>query len=300
MVKLCDRNGESIVKRVSCIITTYNRSPEIVRRAIDSVNMQTYPVTEIIVVDDNKDEDYQLSALIRRLCDTYQNVKYIKQNGNKGACAARNLGIKNAIGDYIGILDEDDEWLPKKIARQIESFESNSEAGMVYCGAEICHEPSKEVTDYYNTHRFKNELTLSDLLLGDKIGCTSIPLIRRSVFDEVGYFWEEQPARQDYEMWIRISEKYKIVGVEDVLFRYYLHEGDQISKNKIKSYWGFRNIYSRYKKYYEKNNSAKIFIMRQIWINKYQLSLFDVKVFFFLAYQKLTSSFFRLVKIRRS
>ena len=121
--------------KISAIITTYKRDEGIVLNALKSVESQSYPVYEIIVVDDNPFNNGQESDLSRSIrFAVSEKAVYLKQpKGNAGANAARNLGIQNASGDYIAFLDDDDEWLPTKIEEEIQAF-SNDNIGLVFCG----------------------------------------------------------------------------------------------------------------------------------------------------------------------
>lgn len=123
---------------ITAIITTYKRKPEVVQRALRSIEIQTYQASEIIMVDDNPIdvEGKELSDALKNLCKN--RAIYIKQpKGNAGANAARNLGIDNAHGDFIAFLDDDDEWLSEKIERQMALF--NEDVGLVFCSG-ILHE----------------------------------------------------------------------------------------------------------------------------------------------------------------
>ena len=111
---------------VSVIITTYKRS-EFLTRAINSVLKQTYKNFEVIIVDDNNKND-EYSKFTQTLLETYINrneIKIIQHDENKGISAARNTGIKEANGEYIAFLDDDDEFLPKKIELQINLFKES-------------------------------------------------------------------------------------------------------------------------------------------------------------------------------
>lgn len=252
---------------VTAIITTYGREDVILARAINSILNQSYPVQEIIVVDDNED-DSPLSRNIQSVCSKYQRVIYVKQIGNQGPCAARNLGLKCAKGDYIGFLDDDDQWMPEKIAKQVEEFNRNDDTlGLVFCSGIQVDEETGKTTDYYNVN-MKKDITFEDELGCDFIGSTSNPLIRKKCFETVGGFWTDQPARQDYEMWLRIAKRYRVKGIEGKYFIYSIHAGDQITKDKNKSYCGFRNIYMRYKQDYIKNPGARLNILNWIIWNK--------------------------------
>ena len=101
---------------ISVLLPTYQRAC-VLPRAIDSVLAQTFPVGEIIVVDDGSTDD--TAAVVARYGPS---VRYLRQ-ANAGAAAARNAGIAAAAGDWIAFLDSDDEWLPHKLQRQAEALD---------------------------------------------------------------------------------------------------------------------------------------------------------------------------------
>src|SRR5690554_1142633 len=101
---------------VSVIIPTYGR-PSHLLRAVHSVLNSCYKLIEVIVVDDNdpsskfrSDTEY----LMEKFSD-FQNVIYLKHDKNKNGAAARNTGLKYCAGKYVCFLDDDDEFLPKKL-----------------------------------------------------------------------------------------------------------------------------------------------------------------------------------------
>lgn len=109
---------------VSVVIPTYNRSLSILKNAINSVLNQKYPTYEIIIIDDNKDDNLLLSESIKEFCSA-NNLIYIRSFG-VGAARARNIGIKIAKGDFIAFLDDDDVWIPNKLAAQMPLFTTTS------------------------------------------------------------------------------------------------------------------------------------------------------------------------------
>lgn len=248
--------------KVTAIITSFKRDIKIVERAVRSILNQTFSDIEVLVVDDNA-PDSEYSKELKKLCKN-NNITYLTQNANKGACSARNYGIKYASGDYIGFLDDDDEWMPEKISKQLAGFEKNPNAGLVYCRGNIINEETNKIIGIYNENNIKTNLSFQDMLTKDYIGSTSQPLVKKECFEKVGGFWEEQPARQDYEMWLRISQEYPIAGIEDILFIHNMHEGEQISRNFDKSYRGYKNILHRYKDSYKKYARAKKSIVKTL------------------------------------
>jgi len=121
---------------VSAIIPTYNRARD-VRVAVASVVGQTYPVSslEILVVDDGGSDDTE-EVLAREFGDR---IRYLRKP-NGGVSAARNYGMEHATGEFLALLDDDDEWRPSKVELQAEILEARPEIGMVVTDTERMNE----------------------------------------------------------------------------------------------------------------------------------------------------------------
>ena len=120
--------------RVSIIIPTYNRAG-LIGRAIESVVNQTYADWELIVVDDGStDETADVGADYgARLGEAFL---YVKQR-HAGASTARNTGIERSRGRFLAFLDEDDEFLPHKLERQVALLERRPGLGLVFCDMSV-------------------------------------------------------------------------------------------------------------------------------------------------------------------
>ena len=199
---------------VSVIIPTICRREEL-QRAIRSVLAQDYSDLELIVVNDSIDPQDQ-----GWLRDNYQHkATLLHTSGKKGANAARNIGIKNSRGEFIAFLDDDDEWLPNKISMQI-GFMKKNDSGLCYTGKNIINESTgkKEWYSFEKSNYFKLKKTI---FAKNYIGTTSCTLIRKTVFDNIGLFDESLPVLQDYDLFIRIAQKYEISGIDLGLVNYY-------------------------------------------------------------------------------
>jgi len=201
---------------VSIIIPTYKR-PATLDRAINSVLNQTYDNIEIIIVDDNgKGSRFQKKTEKQmEKYDQNEKIKYIKHNVNKNGAAARNTGIENANGDYIAFLDDDDEFLPKKIELQIKKLNQLSEDwGGIYSGyikkfkGNIILRSGK-----LEEGRLKKELLLNKF----SIGSGSNLFFREDVVQDLNGFDETFERHQDLEILVRFFRKYKLAAVEERL-----------------------------------------------------------------------------------
>lgn len=219
---------------VSIIITTYKRESTMVQRAINSILAQTYDNFELFIVDDSPndfaDRD-NVKNMVISLGD--DRIKYIEHEINKGACAARNTGIKASNGEYIAFLDDDDEWYDTKLEKQVQKM-IESDCDFVYCKKLIHDKVAKK--DKMEKHQLYRGNVFEKLLWSNFIGPTSVALIKKNCFDKVGIFNTKLLAAQDYEMWLRIAKEFKVDFVDEELLHYYIHEGDRISSDSSKKY----------------------------------------------------------------
>lgn len=215
---------------VDVVIPSYN-SQTYLRQAIESVLQQTYPIKQLIVVDDGSTDETR--ALINRIKD--KRIKYVYQQ-NQGLSTARNTGIKNASSEYIGFLDADDIWLPKKIELQVEQFliSKYHNLGVVYTDFEIIDSQGEKI---YNSSGFtfnpkvKGNVSKFLRIANQLAGSGSAVLVKKVCFEEVGYFDESMTASEDWDMWIRIGKEYQVDYVPKVLVQIRRHQHN-MQKNR--------------------------------------------------------------------
>lgn len=231
---------------VSVVIPSYHRSINTLSRAVESVRRQEYPIFEIIVVDDNKD-DLALSNAIKAFCCNHQ-LKYIPSGGIGGA-GARNCGISAASGKYIAFLDDDDEWLPEKLKVQIALFTSPT-IGLVYSrGYTVTLKTDGTVSQkcYATDRYYKTKVSYRDLLIKNYIGTTTQIVVRRDILQKLGGFDESLPSRQDYDLCLRVAKEYCCIGADQYLFIHYLHNDGQITADPHRNMVGYQMILNKYR-----------------------------------------------------
>jgi glycosyltransferase involved in cell wall biosynthesis len=217
---------------VSIVIPTYNRGP-VLGRAIDSALAQTVDDVEVIVVDDGSTDE--TAAVIDARDD--ERLVFVVSEGNRGANAARNLGIDRATGEYVSFLDSDDELAPTHVERVLETFASSpDQVGGVYTSYR-----KLEGGDVYDTIRAQERVTLGDLARANPVGSFSAITFRAAVFEEVGPLDEELPAVQDYEFCLRVLERYEIRGVPEVLLDRHT-DGERIGSDPERKVEGYRRV----------------------------------------------------------
>jgi glycosyltransferase involved in cell wall biosynthesis len=193
---------------ISVIIPVYEQ-PELLAEALESVHEQTFDDFETIVVDDNSSNDFDS---VRERFGEW--IQFISHEENKGAAAARNTGIEAARGKYIAFLDADDRWRPPKLEKQHGVFErGKDEVGLVYTGFKHYDLDGNE---WVRSPSARGDIYLEELER-DRIHPTSTVMVRRACLDQVGDFDTSLPSRQDYDLWIRITEHYEVDYVDEVL-----------------------------------------------------------------------------------
>ena len=174
---------------VSVIIPTYNRKHTL-KRAIQSVYMQSLPPFEIIVVDDGSNDGTR-----EWVKQKYPDIKYIYQK-NSGVSSARNKGIKIARGDWIALLDSDDEWLPNKLNEQINKIKSNLDVKILHSN-EIWIRNGVRVNQMKKHKKFGGYIFEKCLDIC-RISPSSV-LLKKEILNDIGTFDESLKVCEDYD-----------------------------------------------------------------------------------------------------
>lgn len=214
--------GDEQQTLVSIIIPTYNRSNTI-ERAIRSAINQTYKNIEIIVVDDNAAKQEERKKT-KHIIDKYKNVKLIQNETNLGGGGTRNIGIQKASGSLIAFLDDDDEFLPTKISKQVQLYNTvskNHQVGVIY---------SYEYSILIRRKRIVKKDHEGNVLFEHMCNFTmptSTWLCSKSVLESVGGF-DNVKSQQDLLLLMKILARgYEIYRVPEPLINFYVHAPGQ-------------------------------------------------------------------------
>ncbi|MGI2907916.1 glycosyltransferase family 2 protein [Tolypothrix sp. VBCCA 56010] len=203
-------------------ITIFLNGEKFIFEAIASVLAQTYDNWELLLVDDGSTDNS--SAIAQTYADKYPQIRYLEHpnHENRGMSASRNLGIRNAKGDYIAFLDADDIWLAPKLEKQLAILQSHPQAGMVYGATQMWYSwtgnPEDMTRDRYRLLGVKPDTliqppNLLPLFLRAKAETpgTCGVLIKREVIEAVG--GHEESFRSMYEdqaFFAKICLKYPV------------------------------------------------------------------------------------------
>lgn len=213
---------------VSIITITYNRG-DLIHRCIESIQKQTYPYYEHIIVDGNSTDDTQ------KVVEAYNDphIKYIKLN-TRGPQVQMEAGSKVAEGKYVTFLDDDDEYLPDKLSKQVELFEKEpKDVGVVYCW--MTYYKNDAPTVPIRIHKTELKGFVGDIAPSRPlISGTPTMMLRREVFNEFGGAFDDSIGllMSDWEFMARVCQKYKVDYVPESLVKVYVNHGhERLSTN---------------------------------------------------------------------
>lgn len=207
---------------VSVIIAVLNCA-DTIERAVESALAQTWTDYEIIVVDGGSTD-----GTLEKLRPYGGRIRLMAQTG-KGVSNARNEGIKASRGEYIAILDADDEWLPEKLKVQMAYLQDHPETDMVF----------SDVYWYDVNGEFKGRVykapgvdfstgRVFDRIFEDNFISTGTTLIKRGCFEEAGFFDETIFYAEDTELWLRMAYIFRIGYLAEPLIKYRLRPASRI------------------------------------------------------------------------
>ena len=201
---------------ISAIIPTYNRT-DFVLQAIQSIQKQTVQVKEIIVVDDGSTDGTK--ELLKD-----EDIVYIQQE-NSGVSSARNRGIKEAKYEWIAFLDSDDIWNEQKIEEHVSLHVKHPHIKASFSD-ELWIRNGKIVNK--KKHLRKEEPTFLNSLRTCKIGASTF-FAHKDIFEDIGLFDESLKACEDYDLWLRILQKYTIKLIKKELITKQAGHENQLS-----------------------------------------------------------------------
>jgi glycosyltransferase involved in cell wall biosynthesis len=224
---------------ISAVIPVRNRET-LVARAIESVIAQSLPVDELVVVDDASTDD--TARVVEGYADKVRALKLMRLKENVGGAKARNVGIEAAKGDLIAFLDSDDVWYADKLLKQAREFEGRPDRVAAYCGV-VMRWGDKEF-------RFRSIppnpiLTQADLYHASVIVTMSCALVSRQALLEIGGFDASLPSCQDWDLYLRLSDRGSTAVIQEDLVEYWRHTGERISRNRQSVLAGHEAVFGK-------------------------------------------------------
>ncbi len=230
---------------LSINLCCYN-SEKYLRETLDSIVNQTYKDWELVIINDGSSDCTEV--IINEYINQGYPIIYHCQE-NQGLGYSRNKAIELSKGEYIAIIDHDDIWLPSKLKKQMSLFKNRPEIGLVYSeGIIFFPNGVNELYSHFSNHRYYRGYVLDKLFFNDFVICSSI-VVKRSVIDHVGWFDPSFNHVEEYDLLLRISEKYSFDYLDEPLVQYRIHESNasrNISHTQIELVRLIKNVLLRW------------------------------------------------------
>lgn len=219
---------------VTAIIPTRNRA-SLLQNALESVLSQTYSNLEVVVVNDASDDETE--AVLKNLTQN-RPVRIIRNSRPMGAAASRNIAIRNAKGEFIAGLDDDDTWAPQRIEWLLKYFSPENSAVTSY---------DRMVTgSSERIWKKKRQISIDDLLYYNMAG--NQVLTKKEYLIDIGGYDESLPSAQDYDLWIRLAQKYgPIKVVRKVLQQVNLEENRDRITTSYRKTEGYKACFEKHR-----------------------------------------------------
>jgi glycosyltransferase involved in cell wall biosynthesis len=218
---------------ISIILPTYNGG-KYIRRAIDSIISQSFNSWELLVIDDGSSDDTE--SFIKEYIKINSKIIYIKNEVNLGIQKTLNKGLREAKGEYIARIDDDDEWIDKdKLKKQVLFLDDNFDYVLVGTGVVVIDENNNELFRYLLPE--KNE-DIRNKILGKNCFIHSSVMFKKDIVLKVGGYDESQNTRhvEDYDLWLRMGILGKFANLPIYAVNFTQREGSLSSKNKIEQF----------------------------------------------------------------
>lgn len=251
-------------KLLSVIIISFEDTSLVMKRAIKSVEDQSYGNTEIILVNANRENsDYDKG--LREDMQEYPEIKVIDCPSEKGELAlAKNAGAEASHGEYIGFLKAKFAWNPEYAENQIKVLKENPDVALVMCG-------SWDEEDDAFSQTYKTSPEMPESLKKDNLRLLDIPVVsvsqimfRRETFLELHGFDVMIRKQDEYDIWLRAYEKYRIAFVERNLVCNYVDKSTLKKSKMIMDVVGYLQLYSKHKSTYDRNPEKKLELYTRI------------------------------------
>lgn len=200
---------------VSIITALYNHEP-FIAQAIESVLAQTYADWELIIWDDgSKDQSLDIARHYSRKYPDKIKVFIHEGGANQGQENTRNAAIKKASGKYLGLLDSDDFYLPRKLELLVGLLERNPQAGLAYGRADVyLHESSKQISSGI---RIEPQGNVFGALVEDNFICAGATLFRSECIESGLQFDPNFRTIGEYPLWIKIARDWEFISTPEVV-----------------------------------------------------------------------------------
>lgn len=247
---------------ISVVIPVYNREKRI-KYCLNSILDQTVSPLEIVIVDDCSIDN--TVHVIKSYND--RRIRLFVLDKQSGAQAARNFGIKKAIGNWFAFQDSDDEWMPDKLEKQIKAL-----AEINFDPWTVVHTNAVWFDEKNNTRRIGKSDGVHGKEVYEELLRKPGPMfqgmvVSKKALDKIGGLDDAVPSWQEWDTSIRLSKYCQFIYLKEPLFIYYISEKDAISSNQKLYISGYKYIVNKFE------NEIKSKCEENVWIDHYSIML---------------------------
>ena len=221
--------------KVTVLMSVYN-GEKYLREAVDSILGQTFKDFEFLIVNDGSTDKSG------EILESYNDprIEIINNNKNIGISKSRNKGLRIARGKYIAVMDADDISLPRRLEKEVEFLEQNRNMGLVGTDYLIINEKGKVIHAVRCINGYR-ELKIK-LLEGNQFAHGSI-MFKKECTKKVGFYREEFMLALDYDLILRISEKFEVSNIPEFLYKWRINiESVSVKKKALQDKYALMAI----------------------------------------------------------
>lgn len=253
--------------KVSVIIPLYNGA-KLIERTLDSVLAQTYKDYEVILVNDESPDD--VGEVVNDYIEKHSGTDFIYiEQKNKGLGGARNSGIRQASGEIIAILDQDDIWYSNKLEKAVKAFQNNP--GIAIISHDLHDRKGGEISGIRRNGPGAKDMHRALLYSGNLLSTPAVTF-RKKILEDIGYFSESKSAYlcEDYDLWLRAAKAGHLFHfIPQILGSYTLHDNNFTNSSREKMFQSVINIINDHYSRLENRSMIDWFRFRRTKANIY-------------------------------
>ena len=212
--------------KISVMMAVYN-AERFLKDSIESILNQTFSDFEFIILDDHStDNSYEI---INEYAKRDNRILVLSNEKNLGIAESRTKSIKYAKGKYIAIADADDISVPTRLEKQLKYLEKHKECGVVGGFIQLFDSETGKIIGYRKY--YEDDVRIRKRIFIYSPIAQPASMIRKEVFDYIGFYNPEYPPVEDLDIWFRLGTKYKFANIQEVLINYRVHRNSATIKN---------------------------------------------------------------------
>ncbi|MFN7948958.1 MAG: glycosyltransferase family A protein [Blastocatellia bacterium] len=216
---------------VSVVIPAYNCAG-FIGETLDSVFAQTFSGYEVIVINDGSPDTPELE----RVLEPYrERIVYLRQS-NRGPGAARNAGIRRARGEYVALIDSDDQWLPQFLSEQLRALQNDPALDLIYADALFFGDSQLAGQTFMSATPSRGPVNFESLLNWQCVVLLSTVVARRQALIDGGLFDEEFYRCEDFALWLRMAHRGMRLGYQPKVLARYRCRPDSLSASSTRMF----------------------------------------------------------------